>query len=221
MSVLDYEIANANDLHTFLIAGSGISVKGIMQNELSIAGGNKFSSVRDIMGDIPIVGKVLDIKDKMGGMIKLSGRSTMTDYESRLVYDSSTKPVFTISYKFLNLSAGTSGPYASKGKRGALTMAKLLQKGVLPTKGIGVGGHEGIFFKAPLGYTFAGKNGVQGTVSLTIGKWFVASDLVVTATNFTPSREVMRDGQPLYVTGTIDLEPYELITYNTFLSYFK
>ena len=216
MSVLDIEIENANKLYQFLIAGSGISVTGIMQNELSIAGSNSFSTVKDVMSDIPIVGKALDIKDKMGGMIKLSGRSTITDYESRLVYDSSEKPVFSISYKFLNLSADQ-----AVGKRGALPMAKMLHQGVLPTKGKPAMGRTGLFFKAPLGYTFAGNNGVQGTVSLSIGKWFKASELVVKSTNFTPSKEVMSNGQPLYVTGTIDLEPYELITYATFMGYFR
>jgi hypothetical protein len=91
-----------------------------------------------------------------------------------------------------------------------------IQSAVLPTLS-NRRGRQGFFFNAPLGYKLNG----QGTVILSVGKWFRASRLVITDTNLVPSREVLSNGMPQSVTGSITLEPYELITYQQFANYFR
>ncbi len=221
-SFLIYEdmISNAN--YKFIISGSGINVSGVMQNELSIAGQNDYSSAKEIidsvLGKLGKLGDVAQTVREYGNIgLRMGGRSNITDFESRLVWNSSDKPQFTIEYKLYNLSSDI-----ADGPKGALEQAKNLQKGVLPELGSPAPGRKGIFFKAPLGYKFVNKtgSGVKGTVSLEVGKWFKASNLIVKSTNFTPSIQVMKCGKPLYVTGSVTLEPYQLVSYKEFMGWF-
>lgn len=216
-----YENATTIENHKFKITGSGVSVTGIMQNELSFAGSNEYSSAKDLMDSVlgsmgGIGDKISKVKQLADTGLRMGGRSTVTDYESRLVWNSSDKPQFTIEYKIYNQSSADS----VDPKRGALFLAKNLQKGVLPTKGKPSPTRKGLFYKAPLGYKFAGKGGVRGTVMLEVGTWFKAGGLVIRNTNFTPSIQVMKSGQPLFVTGSVTLEPYQLISYDEFVKYF-
>lgn len=212
---LNYDLEQANDNYKFVIASDKWSVTGVMSNEMPIAGGNDFQSAKDVLDSLPIVGKALAIKDSFGNVFKLSGRSAITDFESRLVWNSSQKPQFALEYKFYNASTAI-----STSARGAMTQAKQLQATVLPTKGAPAIGRKGTFFRAPLGYKFL-TNKVSGVLSLQIGAWFRATNLLATSTNFTPSIQVMQNGQPLFVTGSITLEPFQAITYEEFLAYFR
>lgn len=59
------------------------------------------------------------------------------------------------------------------------------------------------------------------TYTLNIGKWFLATDLLVT--NISPvvySKEVTPDGVPLFCTMTVSFRPYKMISYSEFSDYF-
>jgi hypothetical protein len=49
-------------------------------------------------------------------------------------------------------------------------------------------------------------------VDLRVGKWFYASDLLITSTEFTISKQVTTTGQPLFAKGSISLKPRTLVT---------
>lgn len=224
------EELKANELYKFIISGSGIGVEGQMQNQLSIGGANGFTDVSAVLSELAnvaggmsktlgaVIGAVGAVKSGLNAVNQASSRSKVTDFESRLIWESSEKPQFVIEYTFYNESQSQ-----AEGTKGALSMALALQKAVLPSKGLPAKGRPGVFFKSPLGYKpkTGGNKVAQGTLTLSIGKWFRASDLVVKSTNFTPSIQVMGNGHPVLVKGSITLEPSELITYETFLGYFR
>jgi len=221
---------DANELYKFLIAGSDIAVEGQMQNQLSIGGANGFTDVASVMSELSdvaggisktlgaVIGAASAIKTGMNAVNQASSRSKVTDFESRLVWEGSEKPQFVIEYTFYNESQSQ-----AVSSKGALSMALSLQKAVLPSKGLPAKGRPGVFFKSPLGYKpkTGGNKVAQGTLTLSIGKWFRANDLVVKSTNFTPSIQVLGNGHPVLVKGSITLEPSELITYEAFIGYFK
>jgi len=230
--ISDIEDKTKNNLYRFIIASNdgSIKVEGHMQNELSIGGQNGFTSVSAVISEVAdlaggvskvvasVVGAARAIKQGINAVNQASSQSKVTDFESRLIWEGSEKPQFQVEYTFYNTSKDF-----SESSKGALSQALALQKAVLPSKGRPAKNRPGVFFRSPLGYK--PKTGdtkvAKGTLSLSIGKWFTASDLVVRSTNFTPSKQVLSNGHPLMVKGTITLEPSELITYETFLGYFK
>lgn len=219
-----------NENYKFIISGSGISVSGHMQNELAIGGGNSFTDVSKILGELAdlaggvsktvgaVIGLAKSAKAGLDAVNQASSKSKVTDFESRLIWESSEKPQFVIEYTFYNESQ----EYAESTK-GAMSMALSIQKGVLPSKGTPAKNRPGVFFRSPLGYKpKTGSSRVaEGTLTLTIGKWFRATDLVIRNSNFVPSTQVLGNGHPVMVRGSVTLEPSELITYETFLGYFK
>lgn len=212
---LDYSLEQTNENYLFTLASSSWAVVGAIQNDLGFSGGNDFSSAKEVLQNIPIVGSALKAKDSFGDIFKLSGRSNITDFESRLVWDASRKPQFNVEYKFYNLSA-----QQSVTPKGALSKAKQIHEAALPTKGKPAIGRKGRFFSAPLGYRFADTD-VKGVLTLQVGKWFRATNLVLIDSQFTPSKQVLSNGQPVFVTGSFTVEPYQLITYEEFLEYFR
>ncbi|NRA76875.1 MAG: hypothetical protein HRU18_01595 [Pseudoalteromonas sp.] len=220
----------ANELYKFMISGGGIQVEGQMQNQLSIGGANGFTDVSAVLSELSdmasgissklgsAIGAVKAVKQGMDAVNQASSRSKVTDFESRLIWENSEKPQFAIEYTFYNQSQ-----QQAESTKGALSMAIALQKAVLPSKGTPAKGRPGVFFKSPLGYKPKTGNSkvAEGTLTLSIGQWFRASDLVVRSTNFTPSIQVLGNGHPVLVKGSIVLEPTELITYETFLGYFR
>lgn len=220
----------ANELYKFMVVGGGIQVEGHMQNELSIGGQNSFTDVSAVISELAdiagglsskigaVIGAVKAVKSGINAVNQASSQSKVTDFESRLIWESSEKPQFQIEYTFYNVSQDF-----AKSTKGALSQALALQKAVLPSKGKPAKNRPGVFFKSPLGYKpkTGGNKVARGTLTLSIGKWFRASDLVVRSTNFTPSTQVLGNGHPVLVKGSITLEPSELITYETFLGYFK
>lgn len=232
-SVPSKDNLDANDLYRFIIAGdrsSGINVSGQMQNQLSIGGENSYTDVGAIIGEVG--GIVSSISKTLGAVVSaatalkrgldaantIASQSKVTDVESRLIWEGSSKPQFVIEYTFYNESQTQ-----AKSPKGALSMALALQKAVLPSKGSPAKGRAGVFFKSPLGYKpkTGGNKVASGTLTLSIGKWFRASDLVIRSTNFTPSIQVLGNGHPVLVKGSVTLEPSELITYETFKGYFR
>lgn len=199
----DYLLNLNNPNYRVIIAGlDGGPVTGTLINEMPIAGGNQFSSAKEITESIPIVGKAISVKDKASNLVNISGRSSLTEAETRLVWTGSSKPQFTIDLYFYQISADQTPSTTDIMKR--------VQSSVLPSK-------SGVFFKAPLGYKING----SGTLALSIGRWFRATNLVTINTNLVPSKEVNVNGIPLVVSGSVTLEPFRGITFKEFSDYFR
>lgn len=76
-------------------------------------------------------------------------------------------------------------------------------------------------FRAPLDYAPAfGRAEAAGTVTMRIGRWFSASNLVVNTVNFSFSEIPTEGGKPLWAEGSINLEPFRAITFQEFRNYF-
>lgn len=202
-----YEILNNPDskYHATVYFGNQ-AVSGVLNAPVPIAGSNEFSSAKSAMEDVPLVGGVAKGLHAVSDVIKIVGfDTTFSIWETRKIWQESRMPQFNIELTFWSMNA----------KDRPLDKVKKLYQGLFPRQ------VDQFLVQAPLGYKFTNKNGdAQGTVGLSIGKYFRANGLVVMDANFTPSLEVMSDGSPLYFTGNITLEPHRMITYDEFIGYF-
>lgn len=219
---LDYELIEANSKYKFIVAGlngSGkTTVSGIMMNEVSMGFSNQFQTAREALDELL---SSLPLGKAIGGLVStiragadiarqvsaVSGRSKLTVAETRKVWNGSGLPQFTVDFFFYATSVDQ--------KDRPMERIKRLQRAVMPSGTKASGGK--IFQRAPLGYKVDG----SGTMMLTIGNWFVAPGLVMDSMNFTPSRESMSDGSPLYISGSFTLVPYKAISYEEFQSYYR
>jgi len=206
----DYRDFLSNKKYQVVIAGlSGGPVVAVMQNDLSIAGGNDFTTAGEVLRDVPIAGAALTVKDKAASLVKIAGRSVTSQFETRLAWSNSLKPNFTIEMTFYQDDANANDSILSQYKR--------IKSAVLPTA-------QGKFYKAPLGYKIGNLKGQSlrpsGTLSIQIGEWFRATNVVMVSENFTFSKEVNINGQPLFATGSITLEPFKAVTYKEYQDYF-
>jgi len=80
------------------------------------------------------------------------------------------------------------------------------------------GGWLGVAWVAPLGYTGIAE---QGTVTLQIGRWFRATNLLVSKADASFSRVTITGiGTPLCATVSLSLTPHQVIDINTLKGYF-
>lgn len=90
------------------------------------------------------------------------------------------------------------------------------------TFGTSVGGGLTSRFRAPLGYAPAfGRAEAKGTVTMRIGRWFSASNLIINTANFNFADVPTEGGKPLWAEGSVSLEPFRAITYQEFRNYFR
>jgi hypothetical protein len=189
------------------VSGSGISLEGILQNDLGVSGQNDFDT--GFMGSDVFQG-VLEKKAELQRTITLgtggaAGADTSGTIQemTKLNWTGSQKPLFRIQIALVALRDIESEDVVKKSMQA--------MKCVFPNKKLGV-------FEAPLGYN---PGNAAGTLNLTIGKWFRARQLVMRSANFTYSRICLKSGKPLYALGEVTLEPYQAITYGEFRAYFR
>lgn len=185
------------------------TVTSVLQNDISLAGGNDFTTAGDILRDFPIAGKALQIKDKATASSKALGKSIVTQFETSLVWSNSLKPVLNVEMTFYQDSLST--------QKDILEDYLAIKAAVLPSA-------QGEFYKSPLGFKIGDLKKrtlkQQGMVSIQIGKWFKMVNAVIVSESFTFSKEVNREGKPLFITGSVSLEPSKAITYSQFQKYF-
>lgn len=189
------------------VSGSGVSLEGVLQNDLGVSGQNDFDT--GFMGSEVFQG-VLEKKAELQRTITLgtggaAGADTSGTIQemTKLNWTGSQKPLFTVEIALVALKDDASYDVVKKSMQA--------MKCVYPNKKLGV-------FEAPLGYN---PGNAAGTLNLTIGKWFRARQLVMRSANFTYSRVCLKSGKPLYALGSVTLEPYQAITYGEFRSYFR
>jgi hypothetical protein len=187
-------------------------VSGVLTDTFALAGQNMFSSLRNEIEDIPIVGSFVAAGNKIAKGTKLfAGKTFQLELEqTRKVWQESGTPQLSISLAFYGLKSGDIG-------NRPIDKVRALYGALFPKQV-----QNTFLLDAPLGYKWiAGKNlDAAGTLSLSIGEWFKANKLVALSANFTPSLQVMRDGSPLYISGSIELEPFKMLTYEEFLAWF-
>lgn len=200
----EYKKLLDNPNYRIIISGlKGKPVTAVLQNEFAVAGGNDFTTAGEVARELPIAGKILAIKDKFAAAAKTTGRSTLTQLETRLVWNNSLKPNFTVEMFFYQESIFDSDLIQDQYLR--------LKSASLPTK------QGKNFFRAPRRYNpLAG----TGTLSLQIGSWFRATKLLLINESFSFSKEVAPNGRPLFIVGSITLEPHQGLTLKEYEDYF-
>lgn len=186
------------------------TVAGVLNSAVPLAGGNEFESAKTALSKLPLIGKVFELSGALSDFTRLAGKDTaMAVEQTRKIWQESRTPVLSVEMTFWGLQAGDLG-------NRPIDKVLALYSGVMPTKSAG-----GFLISAPLGYRFTDENfNASGLVALNIGTWLRATELVMTNVNFTPSLEVMADGSPLYMTGSVELEPFKMITFDEFLAWF-
>ena len=119
----------------------------------------------------------------------------------------SSLPVFNIPLTFLSLTENSN----------PLEDAKKLLRTVTPRFRA-----ANFVLEAPLGYApkFKGKGTALGTVTLEIGEWFRAPDLIILDVNINFDSAVIESGVPIMVEAAVQLSPFRLVDQNEILGYF-
>lgn len=196
-------------------------VTGIMLNEMNLSVSNDFGSLVNpnktldelsgTIGKLATTTASFFDNDKLGDFIQNLAPRTLLHTVS--TWAGSSKPTFPINLLFLRVRA----------EDNIAQQVKSLYRTVLPTKAINLpiqGRTTLTTVRAPLGYFPTSENTAEGTLTLQVGQWFRATNLVARSVDFTFSKEVSTDGFPLYASGTIILEPFRMITYDEFEAYF-
>lgn len=69
-----------------------------------------------------------------------------------------------------------------------------------------------LFLSAPNNYKFTGLDSASGLISLKIGRWFQAKNLLMEDVSATFSKQVTQNGYPLYAEVSCTLTPWKLLT---------
>lgn len=194
------------------IAGSGMSLDGILQNDLGISGANSFDNNTFVDNALQVVpdtkSGIQRAVNKAGAVFSGKGiagsdSSAISKELSRYSWTGSSRPEFTVQIILVALK--------DLDRESVVAKSMQAMRCVYPDEKLGI-------LTAPLGYNPGDKN---GKVTLTIGKWFRAGGLIVKSANFTYSRICLKSGRPLFALGEINLEPFQAISYKDFRSYFK
>lgn len=206
----------------FKITGLGAnrseSISATMLNDLVISGANSFSSagdmVREGMGGFMGIGDRVMTKgaDLLNNKVmgrQLAGFGKYNKTETRAKWTESSKPQFTIEFVLVASTAADALYNAG--------LIQALKSATLPINDKGA-------LLAPLGYRSVYKNGkldLTGTLTFSLGKWFVATKLIMVNESCRPSRQVTSNGYPLSWDCAVTLETMEMITIDDFRRYFQ
>lgn len=222
---------NPNAQAIFALPGSR-GVSGIVQSDITINGQAMFHNPFEIGEDLSK--KLTTTIAGLAGIAKRAGVYSkeipsllfQNVNQSAVVYVGSAKPKFSVDMTFVATQPGEDVRDP---------VARLL-KAVYPTK------HKGGILKTPFNYSpFAGSSKgwptPRNTVSVQIGRWFLATKQVITDVSATFSKEVTQlkkltlaeaqEGKessnypPLFVTVKVDFEPFRAITYGEVLGYMR
>jgi len=195
--------SDSGKYYRFTLSGLKAKITSVMTNELAIGGSNTFSAKTELQERIPVVGKITEVTNKIKVVPQLANSASYTKNETSNTWTQSGKPQFTVDFTLIANNADKAKTHVD--------WIKMLQSAVLPQ-----GSHDG-GLAPPNGYTNTG----AGTLTLFVGAWFKATSLVMVNTTFTPSKQVMSNGYPLFWVCSITLEPYRMITAGDFSKYFS
>jgi len=113
------------------------------------------------------------------------------------IWQSTNKPSFSLNLIFINTHP----------KDDIMMDCTYLMSSVLPSEFTTMTMKPPIFFK-------------DKTIDVRVGDWFWAKDLLITGVNTKFSKEIIRNGQPLYATVAVSFRPFRMPDQKTFLSWF-
>ena len=207
-----------------LVTGPGLRFRGIMTNNVTIRAGNSLNTLLESSFTESLsqnINKLLSSAKSLGNLtgsetlqsIKLPSLTLKSLAQSVQFWVGSETPVFTIEVIKV----------ATKPGQDIRAEVVPLYASVFPERSsqLGSTGSQ-LFLRPPLGYTpeSFGRNAV-GTIAVQIGNWARFINHIMKSVNFTFSKEVTRDGFPLYATGTFEFEHFRAITFSEFVQFFN
>lgn len=204
------------------IVGSGMKFAAINTSQLHLAVGNDWGTIKDLLGGA---------SDNLvaGAQVAQSILKTQETFipafaeQYTELWKGPVKPSFAVEVIVINYKGNDIRKEIMDLYRSVLPGGKTLDSSKLLPSVISkyTGSINSNLLSTPLGYN--SKDGV-GTVTVHIGNWFRATDLVVENVNCTFSKEVVGDengnSTPLFATATISFRPRKAVTFNDFRGYF-
>lgn len=197
-----------------------LGFSAIMTGNLNFQIGNSWSTIDQIVGGVSqelsaaaqlFQGDIKQMLDKVG--IKTSATTFTPSFAEQFteLWMGPQKPTLVIDMVLIN--------YKDNDIRKEVLS---LYKAVLPG-GVKTPGGLATNLTTPLNYNPRKKN--QGTVGVTIGKWFRAHGLVVDNVTSAFSKEIVGDttggSTPLHANVSITLRPATVVTYDQFRNWFR
>jgi hypothetical protein len=194
-------------------------IKGaVMNSELSVRGGNSYDTLMDRAGVLGnFVGKAAGLATDIRDLMSIGGGANIsaTPKElTKLVWSGSDTPVFTVNVIFICKKSTDS-------KERVIPKVNAIMEYLYPTTGKTFKA-KGINAKltvlsAPMQYNGFNQDGL---VTLRLGTFFRASNLVIESAQFDYSKELNAVGEPIYAVGQVILKPVRAVTFKEFNSYF-
>lgn len=185
-------------------------IDGVLtQADLSVSGGNSYESIMSKAGAVGGLASKAQAMLETGTALAGAGGSGMSSipkYLTRLVWSGSNVPTFAMNIQFICKN----GTLESES---VVSQVNAIMEYLYPSS---TGGKAGLLV-APAGYNPIKKTGL---ITLTIGKWFRAKDLVIESAEFTYSKELNLRGEPIIATGQVVFKPFDAITFTEYKSYF-
>jgi len=186
-------------------------VDGVLtQADLSVSGGNTYDSIMSKAGNVGnLANKGKSILETVSSIAGAggSGLSSTPKDLTRLVWSGSNVPTFALNIQFI-CKNGTAE------SESVVSKVNAIMEYLYPSK---VGGGKLGLLVAPAGYNPITKTGL---ITLTIGKWFRAKDMVIESAEFTYSKELNLRGEPIIATGQVVFKPFDAITFDEYKAYF-
>jgi len=207
------------------IIGPGVTVKSWLTKAVSFNGiGSAWTAPFEFTGMQGLVSNIYNvIKGKDWAQVSLQAPA-----QTILFWKDSSRPKITVDLLFVSYEKGRDP------RQDLLQLFKCVAPNspkVAPLAVLGIKGKVSTIYTAPLGYAgsttgkevtgTATRNSAIGTVTLFLGNYFCARNLVVT--EVTPGLSVMTtiEGWPLYASASVSLQPYMVPTYEDFCAWFK
>lgn len=195
-------------------AAEGVElVRGFLQSDISINGGSLFSEPFSSAAQESIANKIEKFKASLAGFDltrkiakSLKNITFRTVSQSVSLWQGTEKPTFSMDLLFLAFDDSPENDVRRN-------VARLFET-VFPTiSGSGRAGRRQI--KPPLGYFPDVINArADGTISVFVGTWFRARNMVMQSVNPTFSRETLPNGSPLFATVNIQFRPVVVLTFD-------
>jgi len=191
-------------------SGGNLQFKSVILGELSMGSGANYSSLFDVSAQEALSNKLAQLNLLTGAFE--SDIRLVTFQQTALFYINSDKVRFHVDVMLMAINPTDD----------VLTPFVGLQQLCTPrAASIGTVWGDAAFIKAPTDYHVDAKSGkAKGTASIRYSTWFLARNQLITRVDFTPSKAVIANGKPLYVTGRICFEPFRAITQEEFSGYF-
>lgn len=210
MPVLDlYDKALSNKFTKIVFVNDrGDRVEGFVRDDFNFQVTSRFQAAFDS----ETMGRLSHKINSVTGMLGAAVGSRITQIQVKhaamtvLAWEGTDKPSFSLNLLFV----------AYKSTIDVLTQVKTLLKGVFPETALGKG-----IFKAPLEYNAMGVGGAVGCWTVAIGQWFFAPFQLFTTVSPRISKEVVSGGKPLYAEVGVSFEPYRMINWKEFQTYFR